>query len=64
MAAIAPSVLARQCLDRRFTDKAAFTGAVARWQARRNCAGAPIHWCFRTADARSKPCHLYPTIPE
>ena len=64
MAEIELSVLARQCLDQRFEDKSALKGAVAHWQARRNLAGAPIHWRFRTADARSKLRHLYPSIFE
>jgi hypothetical protein len=64
MAEIELSVLARQCLDRRFDDKATLKGEVAHWQARRNRAGAPIHWRFTTADARIKLRHLYPSIPE
>jgi hypothetical protein len=64
MAEIELSVLSRQCLDRRFDDKGTLKGEVAYWQARRNRAGAPIHWRFTTADARSKLRHLYPAIPE
>jgi DDE superfamily endonuclease len=63
MAEVELSVLARQVLDRRFADKAALKGEVAYWQARRNRAGAPIHWRFTTADARIKLRHLYPSIP-
>ena len=64
MAEIEFSVLARQCLDRRITDKATLKGEVAYWEARRNRAGAAIHWRFTTADARIKLRHLYPSIPE
>jgi hypothetical protein len=64
MAEIELSVLSRQCLDRRFDDKSRLKGEVAYWQARRNRAGAPIHWRFTTADARIKLRHLYPAIPE
>jgi hypothetical protein len=64
MAEIELSVLARQCLDQRFADKPTLKGEVAHWEARRNLAGAPIHWRFTTADARIKLRHLYPAIPE
>lgn len=62
MAEIEFSVLARQCLDRRFADKATLKGEVALWEARRNRAGSAIHWRFTTADARVKLRHLYPPI--
>jgi hypothetical protein len=35
---------------------------VAAWQKHRNNRGAPINWCFTTADARIKLAHIYPKL--
>jgi hypothetical protein len=56
------SVLARQCLDQRFSDQAAVEEAAAAWQAERNAAQCTVHWHFTTADARVKLRRLYPTL--
>jgi hypothetical protein len=55
-------VLQRQCLRRRFGDRAALEAEVAAWAARRNAAGAAVDWRFTTEGARTKPKRLYPAI--
>jgi len=62
MAEIELSVLARQCLDDRFTDQPTLTAAVAAWEATRNATQTTIDWRFTTADARIKLKHLYPSL--
>ena len=56
------AVLQRQCLRRRFGDRAALAAEVAAWAARRTAAGAADDWRFTTADARTKLTRLYPVI--
>ena len=56
------AVLERQCLRRRFADRAALEREAAAWAARRNAAGAAVDWQFTTADARTKLRRLYPAI--
>ena len=56
------SVLARQCLRHRLPTAADLTAAVTAWAAARNTESAPIHWHFRTEDARIKLHRLYPLI--
>jgi DDE superfamily endonuclease len=58
------SVLARQCLDRRLSSKAAVAAEVGPWEAERNRAGVRLVWSFRVADARRKLAHLYPQDPQ
>ena len=62
MAEIELSVLARQCLSERMSDKAHLQEQVAAWQERRNTSAAKIDWRFTTDDARVKLKKLYPTI--
>jgi len=62
-AAIAPGVLAAQCLDRRIPDRAALEREVAAWEADRNAAARPLDWRFTTA-ARSKLKHLYSSFDD
>jgi len=62
MAELELSVLQRQCLGRRFGDRATMEQAVAAWTARRNAAAAAIRWQFTTADARTKLRRLYPAF--
>jgi hypothetical protein len=57
------SVLSRQCLDRRFPDRATLEAEVAAWVADRNAEGAAVDWRFTTEDARIKLRHLYP-VPQ
>jgi hypothetical protein len=62
IAEIELSVLARQCLDRRIPDRGTLEREVAAWEADRNAAGGRVDWQFRTADARIKLKHLYPSL--
>jgi len=63
MAEIELSVLSRQCLDRRISDKDMLTEEVAAWEKRRNQNSSPVDWRFTTEDARIKLKRLYPSIP-
>ena len=56
------SVLARQCLDRRISDRETLTREVAAWEKDRNEAVVKVDWRFTTADARIKLKRLYPSI--
>ena len=60
MAEIELSILARQCLNRRFASVAEMREAIEAWQADRNREGCGAQWRFTTADARVKLRHLYP----
>lgn len=62
-AAIARSVRAWPCLDRRRPDRAALRRAVAAWERDRNAAAVRVDGQLPTADARVKRKSLYP-IPE
>lgn len=57
------SVLSRQCLDRRFPDRATLESEVAAWVTNRNAEGVAVDWRFTTKDARIKLRHLYP-VPQ
>jgi transposase len=57
------SVLNRQCLDRRISDKNILTEEVAAWEQHRNQHSFPVDWRFTTEDARIKLKQLYPSIP-
>jgi hypothetical protein len=56
------SVLARQCLARRMSDKAFITFEVNAWQQKRNAQQATINWQFTSHDARIKLKRLYPVV--
>jgi hypothetical protein len=62
MAEIEPSVLSRQCLDRRMPDFETLEAEIAAWQKRRDAAGGKIDWRFSTKDARVKIKRLYPSL--
>lgn len=62
MAEIELSVLNRQCLDRRFSDKETLSSEVNAWETERNACVMTVDWRFTTADARIKLKHLYPKI--
>lgn len=62
MAEIELSVLSRQCLDRRISDKQSLQREVTAWSERRNRESRKIDWQFTTADARIKLKRLYPSI--
>ena len=55
------SVLARQCLNRRFPEQARVVAEVAAWCRYRNSDPKPIQWQWTTADARIQLRQLYPT---
>ena len=57
------SVLSRQCLDRRLSNREAVAAEVGPWEEARNRAGVRLEWSFRVADARRKLSHLYPQDP-
>jgi transposase len=63
MAEIELSVLARQCLNQRFADRASLEAAVLAWQVERNERGVEIDWQFTAQDARIRLKHLYPSLP-
>ena len=56
------SVLARQCLGRRFGDRASLEAAVSAWLIERNERGVAVDWQFTTKDARIRLKRLYPSI--
>jgi hypothetical protein len=62
MAEIELSVLQRQCLNRRFSNRMTLEAEVAAWVAGRNAGTATIDWRFTTDDARIKLKRLYPVI--
>ena len=49
-------------LSPRMPTQAAVPAQVTAWAETRNAAPKGIHWQFRTADARVRLKHLYPTI--
>jgi len=62
MAEIEFSVLSRQCLDRRISNRDILIKEIAAWEIARNRAEATINWRFTTEDARIKLRKLYPSI--
>jgi hypothetical protein len=64
MAEIEPSVLSRQCLDRRMPDLETLTREVAAWERSRNADPRLVNWRFTTPDARLKLKRLYPSIQD
>lgn len=60
IAEIELSVLARQCLNRRFRDREHLEAEVAAWEISRNKVAARVNWQFSTEDARVKLRWLYP----
>lgn len=60
MAEIELSVLHRQCLGQRFTDRVAMTQAINAWVTTRNATTRRIAWRFSATDARIKLRRLYP----
>jgi hypothetical protein len=55
-------VLQRQCLDRRFENRATMDQHVAAWAAARNEMATSIDGHVTTSDARIKRKRLYPVI--
>ena len=55
------SILARQCLNRRFPEQDQVAAEVAAWCRYRNVHARPVRWRFKTAQARIKLRRLYPS---
>jgi hypothetical protein len=64
MAEIELSVLSRQCLARRISDKETLSAEVSAWESSRNNVKVQIDWQFRTVDARIKLKRLYPILKQ
>jgi len=62
VAEIELSALQSPCLDRRIPDKQLMQSEIAAWEDDRNHGPSTIDWQFRTADARIKLKHIYPTL--
>jgi hypothetical protein len=62
MAEIELSVLSRQCLARRISDKETLSAEVSAWEISRNAVKVQIDWQFKTGDARIKLKRLYPVL--
>ena len=60
VAEIELSVLTKQCLDRRISDKATFEAETKAWEASRNADQRGVDWQFTAQDARIKLKRLYP----
>ena len=60
MAEMELSVLARQCLNRRFDSSEQMKQQIDRWQTERNQLGYGANWQFTTQNARIKLKSLYP----
>ena len=56
------SVLSRQCLERRISDRTILEFEVAAWEKQRNQEKSSVNWRFQTTDARRKMGRLYPPI--
>ena len=59
MAEIEIGILDRQCLDRRWPDRATMISEVAAWQQRRNTERCGIEWTFTRQDADRKLAKYY-----
>jgi hypothetical protein len=59
MAEIEIGILDRQCLDRRWQDRAAIAADVAAWQQRRNAERRCLTWTFTVQDADRKLARHY-----
>jgi len=62
MAEIELSVLNKQCLNRRISDRQVLIDEIKAWEDYRNNLDSKINWQFTTSDARIKLKRLYPTI--
>lgn len=62
MAELELSVLSRQCLKRRISDRATLHAEAAAWVAARNEAATRILWRFTLQLARIRLAHVYPEL--
>ena len=60
MAEIELSILSRQCIKRRISDKPSLAKEVAAWEKSRNTLEVQINWQFKPNNARIKLKRLYP----
>ena len=60
MVEIEIGVMVRQCLARRIAEKTTLVAEIAKWERRRNGAGARIEWMFTVDRAREKLGRAYP----
>lgn len=56
------SVLSRQCLERRISDRTILEFEIAAWEKQRNQEKSSVNWRFQTTDARRKMGRLYPLV--
>jgi hypothetical protein len=56
------SVLSRQCLDRRISDRDSLVAETTAWTRDRNTEHTTIDWRFTTFEARIKLKRLYPAL--
>jgi len=62
MAEIEFSILSRQCMSDRMSDRKYLTQEVSAWVKARNAVKSEMNWRFTVQDARIKLKHLYPTL--
>jgi len=62
MAELELSVLGRQYLDQRISEKKAMAKQVRAWTSQRNKARTSVNWRFTTKDVRIRSRKLYPSI--
>jgi hypothetical protein len=62
VAEIELSVLSRQCLNRRISNKETYEREIENWNSDRNHQQIGVEWHFTTKDARVKLKRLYPKI--
>jgi len=60
MAEIELSILSRQCINRRISNKETLASKVAAWEKARNNVKVQINWQFKSDNARIKLKRLYP----
>jgi transposase len=61
MAEIELAILSTQCLGQRIPDAETLMAETTAWEETRNATATKVNWRFKTADARIKLRHLYPS---
>lgn len=56
------SILSRQCLDRRISERSHLELEISAWEKQCNSLAASVNWRFKTTDARRKMERLYPNV--
>jgi hypothetical protein len=62
MVEIEMDILSRQCLSQRSDIIEKLREETTAWEKNRDAAAVKINWPFTTADARTEPKSLYPSI--